>query len=84
MVSGLVCSNVYKLVQGDNKLDLYKNGFEYQALSLFAFSAPMPTPKQKYKFQFNGEQEYLNCFNNDDNLEITIYSHGVCMLNSRE
>lgn len=94
IVSGLVCLELYKLVQGHKKLDSYKNGFINLALPFFAFSEPVPAPKQKYydtefslwdRFEVKGEmtlREFLNYFKNDHNLEITMLSQGVCMLYS--
>lgn len=94
IVSGLVCLELYKLVQGHKKLDSYKNGFINLALPFFAFSEPMPAPKLKYyeteftlwdRFEVQGEmtlQEFLDYFKNEHNLEITMLSQGVCMLYS--
>ncbi|GIY15386.1 ubiquitin-like modifier-activating enzyme 1 [Caerostris darwini] len=94
IVSGLVCLELIKLVQGHEKLELYKNGFINLALPFFAFSEPLPAPKQKYyeteftlwdRFEVTGEmtlREFLNYFKEVHNLEITMLSQGVCMLYS--
>ncbi|XP_055504306.1 ubiquitin-like modifier-activating enzyme 1 [Leucoraja erinacea] len=47
-VAGLVCLELYKVVQGDRPRSAYRNGFFNLALPLFAFSYPAPPPKRKY------------------------------------
>lgn len=94
LVSGLVCLELYKLIQGHDKLELYKNGFVNLALPFFGFSEPIPAPKQKYydheftlwdRFEVKGEmklKEFLDFFKEKHGLEITMLSQGVCMLYS--
>ncbi|XP_041348833.1 ubiquitin-like modifier-activating enzyme 1 [Gigantopelta aegis] len=94
MVVGLVGLELYKLVQGHKKVELYKNGFANLALPFFAFSEPLLAPKNKYydteftlwdRFEVQGEmtlQQFLDYFQNKYNLEITMLSQGVCMLYS--
>lgn len=94
LVSGLVCLELYKLVQGHGKLELYKNGFVNLALPFFGFSEPIPAAKQKYydheftlwdRFEVKGEmklKEFLDYFKEKHGLEITMLSQGVCMLYS--
>ncbi|XP_069792676.1 ubiquitin-like modifier-activating enzyme 1 isoform X2 [Narcine bancroftii] len=47
-VVGLVCLELYKVVQGHRPITAYRNSFINLALPLFSFSMPLPPPKKKY------------------------------------
>ena len=51
MVTGLVCLEVYKFIQGHKNIESYRNAFCNLALPFFTFSEPVPPKKQKVNIQ---------------------------------
>ncbi|CAL8105724.1 unnamed protein product [Calicophoron daubneyi] len=91
IVAGLVCLELYKLVQGHKDLSLYKNAYIDLASPLFTFFEPLPPPKMKYydkeftlwdRFELTGPmtlQQFLDYFK-EHKLEVTMLSQDVSML----
>ncbi len=95
LVTGLVILELYKILDGNNDIEKYKNGFVNLALPFFGFSEPIASPKDKYVGK-NGEisidklwdrfeveditlQELLDQFD-EKGLKITMLSSGVSLL----
>lgn len=50
MVTGLVCLEVFKFIQGHKRIESFRNGFVNLALPFFGFSEPVPPKRQKVEF----------------------------------
>ncbi|CAA22354.2 ubiquitin activating enzyme E1 Uba1 [Schizosaccharomyces pombe] len=92
VVSGLVCLELVKLVDGKKKIEEYKNGFFNLAIGLFTFSDPIASPKMKvngkeidkiwdrYNLPDCTLQELIDYFQKEEGLEVTMLSSGVSLL----
>jgi ubiquitin-activating enzyme E1 len=94
LVTGLVCLELYKLIDGKDKIEDYKNGFVNLALPFFGFSEPIAAPQLEYheqkfslwdRFDIEGDvtlQEIIDYFKREHELEVSMLSSGVSMLYS--
>ncbi|KAH9973020.1 ubiquitin activating enzyme [Lactifluus volemus] len=92
LIVGLVCLELYKVIDGKNKLEDYKNGFVNLALPFFGFSEPIEAKKNKYgttewtlwdRFEFKNDptlREIITWFQKEHKLDISMVSQGVSML----
>jgi ubiquitin-activating enzyme E1 len=95
LVTGLVALELYKIIDGKDDIEQYKNGFANLALPFFGFSEPIASPKGKYmgkegevtidklwdRFEVDDIplQDFLKYFS-DKGLEISMVSSGVSLL----
>ncbi len=94
LVAGLVCLELYKVIDERKVIDDYKNGFINLAGPFFGFSEPVKAAEFKYydnkwtlwdRFEIRGDvtlKELITTFQNDHRLEITMLSCGATMLYS--
>ncbi|CED85480.1 ubiquitin activating enzyme [Phaffia rhodozyma] len=92
LATGLVCLELYKIIDKKDKLEDYQNGFVNLALPFFGFSDPIAASKNKYgttewtlwdRFEFFNNptmQEVVDWFKTEHKLEVTMVSQGVSML----
>ncbi|KAH9482413.1 Ubiquitin-activating enzyme E1 1 [Psilocybe cubensis] len=92
LVTGLVCLELYKIIDGKKRLEDYKNGFVNLALPFFGFSEPIAAKKSKYRdvewtlwdrFEFTNDptlKDIVEYFEREHKLSVTMVSQGVSML----
>lgn len=92
LVTGLVCLELYKIIDGKKNPELYKNGFVNLALPFFGFSEPIAAPKKQYadkdwtlwdRIEFKGDitlKAFVEWFQKELKLDIMMVSEGVSML----
>lgn len=90
-VAGLVCLEMYKVLDGSRAISDYKNAFTNLALPFFAFSEPISAPKSKYydkewtlwdRFDIKDMKlkDFLKYFKEEHDLEVTMVSQGKSVL----
>ncbi|KIY45891.1 ubiquitin activating enzyme [Fistulina hepatica ATCC 64428] len=92
LVTGLVCLELYKIIDGKRRLEQYNNGFVNLALPFFGFSEPIAAAKNKYdttewtlwdRFTFKGDptlKDVVDYFHEKHKLDVSMVSQGVSML----
>jgi ubiquitin-activating enzyme E1 len=96
LVAGLVALELFKIIDGKDDIEQYKNGFVNLALPFFGFSEPIASPKGTYKGK-NGDVTFDKLWDRfeyhsditlevflrsfeEKGLEITMLSSGVSLL----
>lgn len=94
VVSGLVCLELYKIVQGFSKVENFNNGFINLGINFFGFSDPMEVPVTEFKgkkftmwdsFEVQGDmtlQQFLEYFKEKYDYNLSLISYNQYMIYS--
>lgn len=91
LATGLVCLELYKIIDGKKDLEQYKNGFVNLALPFISFSEPIAPPSfgpkekkwtlwSRFDVQETTLKEFIDHFEKEEGLTISMISSGVSML----
>jgi ubiquitin-activating enzyme E1 len=92
VVSGLVCLEMYKIVQGFNKVEKFNNGFINLGINMFAFSDPIETPVTTYRdkkftmwdsFEVKGDitlEAFLKLFRDEHDYSLSLIAYEEFMI----